>query len=267
MVLVECKRLPKEEYSKDYDIFIASFPLSCNIGEATDAVQKMQNDRIRIRWMIAAAKQLAKDSVSDENMQHHLTGPVGDAERYLALERAEKRLVCEQSELDTIIQTFKGGVTILFPAECSGADAVKRLTEVMESDDTPDDVKSKAHRILSLIDDGASTDAMLQGQTVMWWSARALDRSCDFAKYLGKNEKTKITVKLTLAGAAAPPREPAVDAKTQSELMAHYFRKQEEAKKLVEDDDISFANSEWANPKGLKGQLMGMEGVKYRMGS
>eukprot|EP00796_Vickermania_ingenoplastis_P010993 gene10993-7637_t len=261
MVLVECKRLPKEEYSKDYDVFLASFTLATNIGEAADALQKMQNTRVRLRWIIAAAKQLAKDNVQDPDQKHHLLGPVEEAERYLALERAQARQTCEQEELDKLIATFKGGATILFPAECSGSDAVQRLTEVAEGDEASDAEKSKAHRIVSILDDGATTDATLTGPVVMWWSARALDRSSDFAKYLGKNEKTKITVKLAPQGAAAPPREPAVDTKTQQELMAHYYRKQEEMKKVIEDDDISFGNSEWANPRGLKNQLLGMDDV------
>lgn len=264
MVVVECKRLPKEEYSKDYDVFLMNFTLATNIGEATDAVQKMQNARVRLRWMCSAASQLLKDSVKDEAQKHLLAGPVEEAERYLAIERASSRLTCEQSEIDLLIDTFKGAVTILFPAETSGADAVLRLTQTVEADNASDDEKSKAHRILSILDDGATTDATLSGTAVMWWSARSLDRTCSFEKYLGKNEKTKITVKLTPTGAPAPPRELAVDAKTQSELVAHYYKKQEEMKKMVEDDDISYANSEWANPRGLKTQLMGLDNIKFR---
>ncbi|CCW69879.1 unnamed protein product [Phytomonas sp. Hart1] len=98
----------------------------------------------------------------------------------------------------------------------------------------------------------------------MWWSARPLARDADFFRYIGKNDKTKITVKLAPVGAPAPPREPAVDARTQAELVAFYHRKQEENKKLIEDEDISYGNSDWANPYGLKGQLQGLGGVKYR---
>ncbi|CCW63886.1 unnamed protein product [Phytomonas sp. EM1] len=263
MVLVECKRLPKEEYSKDYDAFLASFPGNTNIGVATDALQKMQNTRVRLKWMIAAANQLAKDSC-EEDQRHHLLGPARDAEAYLSLERNQNRQVCTQEELDALVNAFKGGVMILFPEECSGADACQRLTAILEDDDTPDARKSKTHRILSLIDDGATNEATLEGEAVMWWSARPLARDADFLRYIGKNEKTKITVKLAPVGGAAPPREPALDARTQAELVAYYHRKQEENKKLIEDEDISYGNSEWANPHGLKSQLQGFNGIKYR---
>ncbi|ORC90388.1 uncharacterized protein TM35_000081860 [Trypanosoma theileri] len=263
MVLIECKRLPKDEYSKDYDVFLVSVPGSTNIGEATDMLQQMRNTRIRIKWMIAAAKQLVKDFCS-EDQQHHLLGPVEDAERYLAVERTEKRLLCTQEELDAIIAAFKGGAMILFPEECSGADAPRRLAKLLDDDNIPDTTRSKAHRLLSIIDDGATTEDILQGTAIMWWSGKPLDRTADFTKYLGKNEKTKITVKLTAKDAPPPPREPVVDAKTQAELMSYYYKKQEEMKKMIEDEDLSYGNSAWANPQGLKSQLHGFEGVKYR---
>lgn len=263
MVLIECKRLPTEEYSKDYDIFVVSLPLETNIGVATDILQKMQNTRVRIKWMVAAAKQLVKDSVT-EDQQHHLLGPIHDGEEYLSLERAERRQLCTMEELNTIVDAFKGGVMILFPAECSGADACKNLTAILEDDAASDDMKSKCHRILSLIDDGATNEATLVGDATMWWSSKPLLKEVNFTKYLGKNDKTKITVKLTKSSSEAPPREPALDAKAQADLMRHYYRKQEEMKKLVEDDDISFANSEWANPNGLRKQLMGLDTVSYR---
>ncbi|RNF12874.1 hypothetical protein TraAM80_00031 [Trypanosoma rangeli] len=265
MVLIECKRLPKDEYSKDYDVFLASFPGTTNVGEATDVLQRMRNTRVRIKWMIAAAKQLAKDSCAEEQ-QHHLLGPVADAERYMSLERAERRLTCAQEELDALVNAFKGGVMILFPAECSGTDAVKRLTRMLDDDSTADADRSKAHRLLSIIDDGATTEDILQGVATMWWSGKQLDRAADLAKYVGKNDKTKITVKLTAKDAPAPPREPVVDAKTQSELMAYYFRKQEEAKKMIEDEDLTYGNSAWANPQGLKSQLHGFDSVKFKPG-
>ncbi|CBH16109.1 Protein of unknown function (DUF2870), putative [Trypanosoma equiperdum] len=265
MVLIECKRLPKDEYSKDYDVFLVSMPGSTNIGEATDALQKMRNTRVRIKWMCAAAKQLAKDFCSDEQ-KHHLLGAVEDAERYMAIERAENRQLCSQEDLDAHIAAFKGSAMILFPAECSGTDAVKRLALVLDDENTTDLERSKAHRLLSIIDDGAATEDILQGPAVMWWSGKPLDRNADFTKYVGKNEKTKITVKLAAKDAPPPPREPAVDAKTQSEMMAFYFKKQEEMKKLIEDEDLTYGNSAWADPRGLRSQLHGFDGVKYKPG-
>ncbi|EPY30715.1 hypothetical protein AGDE_09302 [Angomonas deanei] len=190
MVLIECKRLPKEEYSKDYDVFFVQLPGATNIGEATEIVQKIQNTRVRLQWMLAAAKQIAKDNCNDDN-KHYMLGPVADAERYLALERADKRELTTQEELDKIIETFKGGVMILFPSECSGNDACKRLTAILEDDSQNDVEKSKAHRILSIIDDYATNEKILSGPATMWWSGKPLAADADFTKYVGKTRRPR----------------------------------------------------------------------------
>lgn len=40
-------------------------------------------------------------------------------------------------------------------------------------------------------------------------------------------------------------------------MMAHYYKKQEDNKKLLEDDYDSYLDSEWANPKAMKSSLVG----------
>lgn len=263
MVVIHCKRLPREEHSKDYDEFLCSAPNTTNVGEVTDIVQRIQNFRVRLKWMVAAARQLVKDSCPEE-MKHCLEGPAADAERYLALDRVDQKLETKLDELQALADTMKGGVIMVYPEQCSGTDHLAKLTAKLDDESISDVDRSKAHRILSIIDDGAVTEDILQGNVVMWWTGKPLAREVELAKYTGKNDKTKIVVKLGKEGGSAPPREPAVDAKTQSELMAHYFRKQEEEKKLVDDDDISYGNSDWASSRGLKSQLLGMGGVRFK---
>jgi hypothetical protein len=43
-------------------------------------------------------------------------------------------------------------------------------------------------------------------------------------------------------------------------MMAHYFKRQEELKKLAEADDDDYLNSEWADPKQMKRNLQGLNG-------
>jgi hypothetical protein len=78
--------------------------------------------------------------------------------------------------------------------------------------------------------------------------------------YIGKNEKTKLIVKLQRSGGGQPTREPAIDEETQKKMMAFYHKKQEQMKALEDDDDDSFANSSWADPKALQRQFQGMGG-------
>lgn len=66
----------------------------------------------------------------------------------------------------------------------------------------------------------------------MWWAGKELLREKLLNSYTGKNEKTKIVVKLTKSGSGAPVREAAIDEETRIKLMSMYHKKQEELKKL-----------------------------------
>ena len=43
---------------------------------------------------------------------------------------------------------------------------------------------------------------------------------------------------------------------------SRYHKKQEEEKALAEDDDDTYTNSAWANPKSLKQHFSGVQGVR-----
>lgn len=46
-------------------------------------------------------------------------------------------------------------------------------------------------------------------------------------------------------------------------MMAYYYRKQEQLKKLEENDEDDYLNSSWANPKALKSHFTGVGNVKW----
>jgi hypothetical protein len=99
----------------------------------------------------------------------------------------------------------------------------------------------------------------------MWWAGKELAREKVLGSYIGKNEKTKIIVKLTKAGSGAPVRETAVDEETRVKLMGMYHKKQEEWKKIESSNEDDFANSAWANPNNLKSYLVtGGKGVGFK---
>lgn len=51
---------------------------------------------------------------------------------------------------------------------------------------------------------------------------------------VGHNEKTRVTCKLQKPGSGPPGREPAVSEDERKAMMAYYFKRQEELKKLAE---------------------------------
>merc|ERR1719390_533645 len=94
-------------------------------------------------------------------------------------------------------------------------------------------------------------------QTNLWWAGKELLRDQTMESYIGRNEKTKIIAKLVPKSSGAPVREPRLDEPTHKAMLAHYYKKQEETKKLAEDEDDSYLDSQWADPKALKNQLIG----------
>lgn len=47
-------------------------------------------------------------------------------------------------------------------------------------------------------------------------------------------------------------------------MMAYYYKKQEEMKKLAESEDDSYLNSEWADNNQLRRQFQGLNDIKWR---
>lgn len=66
----------------------------------------------------------------------------------------------------------------------------------------------------------------------LWFSGRELVREPNkkMKDYLGRNEKTKVVLKITKTGSGPPAREPPLSEQDKKLLMANAFKKQEELK-------------------------------------
>lgn len=96
----------------------------------------------------------------------------------------------------------------------------------------------------------------------LWWAGKEFFRDQKVADRVGRNEKTKIIAKLQKRGNGGPQREPAVSEDERKAMMAHYFAKQEEMKKLSQADDDDYLTSSWANPSAMKNQLRGTSNIR-----
>lgn len=148
-----------------------------------------------------------------------------------------------QDELDKI----KGAVMIVYPMGLPPYDEVQHILNGTE------DLTGRQESKMLISADEAE----------LWWAGKSLSRGKKLADFVGKNEKTKIIAKLQKKGGGAPVREPVVDEKTQKEMMAYAFKKQEEMKKLEEADDDSYMNSSWADPTALKNRLQGTGNISW----
>eukprot|EP00957_Ditylum_brightwellii_P116828 8910769-Ditylum_brightwellii.AAC.1 len=98
--------------------------------------------------------------------------------------------------------------------------------------------------------------------TSLWVAGKEFERGQLVSDRLGKNEKTKVIAKLQPKGGGPPGREPAVSEEERKAMMAHYFKRQEELKRLTEAEDDDYLNSQWADPKEMKHGLQGLASVQ-----
>ncbi len=98
----------------------------------------------------------------------------------------------------------------------------------------------------------------------LWWAGKEFFRDTTVGDRIGSNEKTKVVARLQRKGGGPPMREPAVSEAERSAMMAFYFKKQEEAKALAENDEDAHLNAKWADPKALKRDLLGAGNIGWK---
>ncbi|VWU48973.1 conserved protein, unknown function [Hepatocystis sp. ex Piliocolobus tephrosceles] len=108
-------------------------------------------------------------------------------------------------------------------------------------------------------------DELKINETSIWWAGKELNENNYLHNIIGKNEKTKIIVKLHPTKLGPPEREAKIDEETYKAMLSYYYKKQNEEKAMEEDDDDSYLNSEWANPLSLQKQLHGnLSNIKWK---
>lgn len=80
----------------------------------------------------------------------------------------------------------------------------------------------------------AGTDLLDEETAGLWMAGKEFRRDQTVGDRVGKNEKTRVTCKLQAPGSGPPGREPAVSEEERKAMMAYYFKRQEELKRLAE---------------------------------
>lgn len=107
-------------------------------------------------------------------------------------------------------------------------------------------------------------EMILDGDTAsLWVAGKEFERRQYVSDRLGRNEKTKVIGKLQSQGSGPPTRDTTVNEEEQKAMMAHYFKRQEELKKLAKSelDGDDYLNSAWADPKEMKKNLQGLNNI------
>ncbi|CAG9466449.1 unnamed protein product [Pedinophyceae sp. YPF-701] len=159
-------------------------------------------------------------------------------------DNAAKKVPLTKQALDAAIDNVRGAVMICHPEGLPEWDPVRGMLEGSED----------------LAGTSYAADPIDAEAAALWFCGKQMQAGKKLAEHVGRNEKSKVVVKVTKKGAGAPSREPVIDQETHKNMLSWYSKKQQEQQALAEDDDDQYTNSAWANPKALKGHFAGVGG-------
>ena len=186
----------------------------------------------------------------EANMAAVLKREAQSLEEYIDKSQVQKKIALTMEGIEEHISNVRGAVTMAYPMGLPEWDMTR-----IALDETSLDKLKGTYLGSSLIDN--ANDASI------WTCNKEFQRGTLVSDRLGStNEKTKIIVKLATKGAGPPAREAIVSEAERNAMTAFYFKRQEELKQLANADEDDYLNSEWADPKGMKRNLQGLNDVK-----
>ena len=183
----------------------------------------------------------------DADMAEVLKREALSLEEYVDKGQVQRKVPLTMACIDERMNNVRGAVTMAYPMGLPEWDAARIALE------GPIEKLRSTYVGGSLVE---TKDASL------WSCGKEFERGTLVSDRLGKNEKTKVIAKLAARGAGAPARESIVSEKAREAMQAFYFKRQEELKELAKADEDDYLNSAWADPKGMKRNLQGLNDVK-----
>lgn len=211
-------------------------------------------DEWQERCIPSGGAEFRKDEIGRRNghapnakMKDVLKKTMEEAKALISKKQVQANVCLTMDMVQEALDQLRGAVMIVYPMGLPPHDPIRMEFENQE--------------------DLAGTQASLQvipdEEAQLWWASKELQKEKKLQDYIGKNEKTKIVVKMQKRGQGAPAREPLVGEDEQKKMMMHYYRRQEELKKLEEADDDTYLQSEWSDRQALKRQFQGLTNIKW----
>lgn len=183
-------------------------------------------------------------------MQEVLRKSINDAIAMVDKKLVDENKVLVNKNIIEALDLLRGAVTIVYPMQLPPHDSIRN-----EFQNTED-----------LTGTQASLEVIEPAKAQLWFAGKQMLPDRKLSDFVGRNEKCKVIVKLQKSGEGAPSREPVISEAERKQMMMHAYRRQEELKRLDDDDDINYLNSSWSSGGSLKNQMQGINDIKFRMG-
>ncbi|XP_017273428.1 cilia- and flagella-associated protein 298 isoform X1 [Kryptolebias marmoratus] len=183
----------------------------------------------------------------NDKMKKVLMRTVEEAKALISKKQVQANVCVTVEMVKEALDQLRGAVMIVYPMGLPPHDPIRA-----EFDNQED-----------LSGTQASLQVISEDECQLWWAGKEMQRGKKLQDYIGRNEKTKLVVKIQKKGQGAPAREPLVTDEQQKQMMLQHYRRQEELKKLEEADDDSYLDSEWSDRQALKRQFQGLTNIKW----
>uniref|UniRef100_A0A8C1BXJ1 Cilia and flagella associated protein 298 n=1 Tax=Cyprinus carpio carpio TaxID=630221 RepID=A0A8C1BXJ1_CYPCA len=231
-----------------------SLPLNMQ-GLTDDQIMELKlKDEWEDRCIPSGSAEFKKDELGrrnghapNEKMKEVLRKTVEEAKALISNKQVQANVCVTMDMVKEALDQLRGAVMIVYPMGLPPHDPIRMEFENQED----------------LTGTQASLQVIPEEEAQLWWASKELQRGKKLQDYVGKNEKTKIIVKIQKRGQGAPAREPVVSEEEQKKMMLHYYKRQEELKKLEEGDDDSYLQSDWSDRQALKRQFQGLTNIKW----
>lgn len=184
------------------------------------------------------------------NMQEVLRKAINDAIAMIDKKLVDESKTLIQKNVKEALDLLRGAVTIVYPMQLPPHDSIR----------------NEFHNTEDLTGTQASLEVIEPAKAQLWFAGKQMIPDRKLADFIGRNEKCKVIVKLQKSGEGAPGREPVFTEAERKQMMMQAYRRQEEFKRLEQDDDDSFLDANWSSNQSLRNQMQGISDVKFRFG-
>jgi hypothetical protein len=223
-----------------------------NDAQVTDVIEEIaaiHNAILRIRCLVGLMKDLVKLGPMGEDNERHdppenaavLERAMADAESAISADQVAKKIFFTPAYVTEELARLAGAVTITFPQSLPPSEPVRK---VLEGGDVQYEHDPKTCQL--------------------WYCRKSLQRGKIVSDYLGRNARVTVVAKLTDAKSGPPPKDMSLSQDAQLKLMSRLHKQAEELKRIDKDDDDSYLDSQWANPKGLQSTFQGLEEIDWK---
>ncbi|XP_045596824.1 cilia- and flagella-associated protein 298-A [Procambarus clarkii] len=182
-----------------------------------------------------------------EKMQEVLHKTIAEAKGIISKEQVKSNKCLTEQHVCDALDMLRGAVMIVFPMNLPPHDPIREELENREV-------------LIGTQDEKFVLEASM---TQLWFAGKEMQCGKKLLDYVGRNEKSKMIMKVQKRGQGPPSREPTLTEEQRKALMAAEFQRREQLKKLDEDDD-SYLNSSWADNHQLHRAFQGLSNISWK---